>query len=132
MKGSPPLRTHHVFAFLGGGDHEAFNERLGGGLAAAALAHMDDAGRRVGMGHDSVVHQVVHQQHGGLLNGFQGFEREQLRVARARAHQGDVAGSRGVETVFHGARCKLRCSCRMCATCSAIGAGTGLWPCNTD
>ena len=44
-EGVAALEAHHAFAVLHGGNHELFDEGLGGALAAAALAHIDHAGR---------------------------------------------------------------------------------------
>ena len=81
------LEAHHVLAFVHGHQHQLFDEGLGCAFAAAALAHIDDACRGRGMGHDGIAHQVIHQQHRGRLDGLEGLEGEQLRVTRACAHQ---------------------------------------------
>jgi hypothetical protein len=71
------------------------------------------------------VDQVVHHQHRGSLDGFERFEGQQLRVARAGADQGDLACRVGVgEIVFH----SDSANCKMWATCCEMGAGTGWSP----
>jgi hypothetical protein len=80
-----------MLAFLHGGDHQLVNESLRRALAAAALAHMHDAGAGRGVFEHGVVDQIVHQQHGGAGNRFHGFEGQQLRVARTCADQGAAA-----------------------------------------
>ena len=90
-KGVAALEPHHLFAALRLADHELFDKRLRRAGAAAAFAHVDHAGAGRGVGQHRVVHQVVHQQHRGAGNGFDRFEREQVGVAGACAHQGDAA-----------------------------------------
>lgn len=45
------------------------------------------------MGDDGIAHQIVHQQHGGALDGFERLDRQQLRVARAYTDQVQVPGA---------------------------------------
>ena len=73
-KGVAALEPHHGIAFAHRRDHQLFNERLRGGFAAAALAHIHDAGGRAGKSHDVGADQVIDKQHAGLLNGFQRLE----------------------------------------------------------
>jgi hypothetical protein len=69
-------------------NHEFFNKRLGGRLAPTALAHVHDASLWGGVGQHLLVDQIVNKQYGGLANGLNGFECEQLGVARPSAYQG--------------------------------------------
>ena len=147
------LEAHHVFAFIGGHDHEFFDEGLRCGFAAAALANVDDAraGSCVGS-HDFIVDQIVHQQHRGGLDGPDGFDRQQLGVTRACTDQSALARARSrafvrAHQVAPGLRCLSAVSasngrysyvfhscfdrCKMCSTCRAIDGGTGLVPAMT-
>ena len=123
------FESHHCFASQRFLHHEFFNEGLWRGLATSALAHMDDAcdGRR--MGRDGVTHQVVDQQYCGGCDRFDGFERQQLGVARACADQRDMGLLRiSWQGVCHGQRLK---AFRVACTCAAKGAGTGNSPLST-
>ena len=98
------LQAHHVFALIGGHHHEFFDESLRCGFAAAALAHVHDAGTwgRVG-GDDLVVDQVVDQQDRGGLYCFDCLDGQQLRVTRAGADQGAFARiDDAANTMAHG------------------------------
>jgi hypothetical protein len=75
--------------------HEFFDEGLWCALAAAAFSHVHDARAGAGVFQHRWVDQVVHQQHGGALYGFDGLEGEQLGVARAGADQGHGGGEGG-------------------------------------
>ena len=127
------LEAHHVLARAHGVEHELLDQRLRRALAAAALAHVDDAraGRR--QRHDGLAHQVVHQHHGGRLQRFQRLQREQLGVARAGAHEGAAPwrrGGRGERAHAPPASiCRARCA--MWPTCRASASGTGSAPAST-
>ena len=131
-KGVAAFEAHHGFAFTHRHEGEPLDKGLGCGFAAAALAHMDDAGRGGGQRHNGVAHQVVHQQHGGDLNRLEGLDGEQFGVARACADQGAGArADRGGGVVVHVVVLVCLDSCTICATCKAMGAGTGSVPAST-
>ena len=83
------FQAHHVFSSQGFLHHQLFNESLRRGLAAAAFAHMNNASRGGRVGQHLGVHQIVHQDHGGSLQGLDGFEGEQVGVTRTCTDQGD-------------------------------------------
>jgi hypothetical protein len=58
---------------------------------------MNDASRRRGVCRDGITYQIVHQQNGGRCDGFDGFERQQFRVARTSADERDM----GLRCVCH-------------------------------
>lgn len=72
-------------------DHEFFYEGLGRGATATAFAHADDPGIRGNERDDRSAYKVVDQHHAGSLNRAQGFEGEQLRVARSGPYKGAVS-----------------------------------------
>jgi hypothetical protein len=82
------LKAHHALALLYRVNHEFFNKRLGGRLAPTALAHVNDASLWGGVGQYLLVDQIVHKQYGGLANGLDSFECEQLGVSGPSAYQG--------------------------------------------
>jgi hypothetical protein len=102
-KGVTALQTHHGFTGQRFLHHEFFNEGLRGGCAAPAFAHMNEACIGRGVRGDGVADQIVHQEHRGSRNGFDGFERQQFRVARSCADERDV-GLRREQGVRHGVR----------------------------
>jgi hypothetical protein len=113
------FEAHHLLTGLHGSDHQLVDEGLRRALAAAALAHMHDAGSGGGVFQHGDVDQVVHQNDRGAGNGLDGFERQQFGVTGACADQGATAcGGR-----VHGLT-----SCKMCWTCCAIACGTGMSP----
>ena len=68
------FQAHHVFTRQSLLHHQLFDEGLRRGLAATALAHVDDAGRGGCVGQHVRVHQVIHQHDAGGLQGFHRFE----------------------------------------------------------
>ena len=114
-KGVAALEPHHGIAFAHRRDHQLFNERLRGGFAAAALAHIHDAGGRAGKSHDVGADQVIDKQHAGLLDGLQRLEGQQFRVARAGAHQ--RAAARRYQAV----------GCKFIMGSGVAGTGLGVW-----
>ena len=85
------LEPHDVFTFPRGDQHQFFDKSLRRGLAAAALADVNDARAGTGKRNDFVADQVVDKKHGGALDRLEGFEGEQFRIAGACAYEGDFA-----------------------------------------
>ena len=109
-EGVTALEAHHVFAFVNRHQHEFFDKGLRGGGATTAFSHVNNAGRWRGVGHDGVAHQVIHQQHGGGLNGLQGLDGQHFRIAGAGAYQRALTHAIGamrvldlgvIDVVFH-------------------------------
>ena len=95
-EGVAAFEANHHFTRFGFLHHEFLDERLRGRLASAALSHIHHTRRRRGMRQHIVANQIVDQQHGGRGNGFDSFEREQVRIARTGADQKNVR-DRGME-----------------------------------
>ena len=86
-EGVTAFEANHLFALAGFSDHELFNEGLGRGGAATALADLDHASRCWRQCSDGRADQVIDQHNAGRGNGLDGLEGEQLRVARAGTDQ---------------------------------------------
>ena len=127
-EGVATFEAHHGFAFQRGRDHQLLDKGLRSRFATAAFANINDAGGGGCESNDGLVHQIIDQHHGGLLDGLQGLEGQQFRVTWAGTHQGDMATCAGVrKIVFHSESTR----CKMWATCWAIGVGTGCAPSST-
>ncbi|MNT61061.1 hypothetical protein D3C72_1986780 [compost metagenome] len=70
------------------GQHQALDERLRRGRAAAPLAHLDHAHAVCRMREDGWIDEVVDQHHVGPRDGFHRLEGQQVRVAGTGADQG--------------------------------------------
>ena len=116
------FQAHHVFTRQSLLHHQLFNEGLRRGLAATALAHVDDAGRGGCVGQHVRVHQVIHQHDAGGLQGFHRFEGQQFGVARTCADQGDDG-----RWFVHGAWMRWA-RAESLATCSCRGRGMAVSP----
>ena len=135
-EGVAALEPHHLFALEGRLHHEFVDEGLGRGLATAAFAHLHHTHAVGDESQNGVAHQVVHQHHGGGLQGLQGLEGQQVRVTRAGAnqpHAGAVCrtGS-GCEGMGHGHHpSEVRAKLAMRSTCTRKGSGRGNSPAST-
>ena len=86
-----PFEAHHRPPGARLAQHQRANARLRRAGLPAALAHAQHARARPRVGQHGFVNQVIHQKDIGAGNGLHGLEREQLRIARPRAHQRDAA-----------------------------------------
>ncbi|KDR29795.1 hypothetical protein BG57_15755 [Caballeronia grimmiae] len=85
------LCAHHVQPLSRITQHEALNERLRRGLAAAALADANHASLRRER-HDVRVGEVVDEQDIGGGERFRGADRQQVEIAGACTEKGDFSG----------------------------------------
>ncbi|MNV75007.1 hypothetical protein D3C71_1682670 [compost metagenome] len=90
-EGITAFEAHDLLAVLHLLQHQPLDEGLWCALAAAALAHMHNAGAGGSPFQYRVVHQVVHQQYRGPPDGFGGSDGQQVWVARSGTHQRAVA-----------------------------------------
>lgn len=90
------LQVHHLFAFAHRHEDQLFYKSLRCGHATVALADMHHARARLGKGHHRQADPIIHQQHGGRLNGGQGARAQQMRLAGTGGYQNASPRSAGM------------------------------------
>ncbi|MMZ61928.1 hypothetical protein D1872_241040 [compost metagenome] len=93
------LEAHDPFSFKGMGYQHASDHLLSHGVQAGSFAAVDAQGILRRFGEKPVIYQTVIQDDIGPLNAFQRFDRNQIRIARARSDDADAPPGASVALV---------------------------------